>query len=241
LVDYGLLTAKNIDLPRKVRFAPRKKKKNFKVDRSCRNGRSWEDYNDYISAHPDLPIVEIDSVEGRKGGKVLLTIHFVKAEFMLAILRDSNDSQSVISAFDRLYLELGPAAFMDMMPILLGDNGSEFSNPSAIETDSQGNVRTHVFYCNPSAPYQKGSAERNHEFIRMFVPKGSSFDRYTQTDISLMMDHINSYGRPDLGDKCPYEMMEFMYGKDILDRLGSKRIPADEVTLNRSVFIKKEA
>lgn len=90
---------------------------------------------------------------------------------MLAFLRDYNDSQSVIDIFNRLYLELRPDRFMELFKVCLADNGSEFSNPSAIEFDDQCNRRTFVFYCDPSAPYQKGSAERNHEFIRCFIPK----------------------------------------------------------------------
>ena len=104
----------------------------------------------------------------------------------------------------------------------------------------QGNPRTKVFYCNPHAPYQQGSAERNHEFIRMFIPKGKSLDPYGQDDISLMMDHINSYSRKELGDKTPYDMMSFMYGEDILKKLGCNRIPNDEVTMNNSIFKKED-
>lgn len=236
LVDYGLFTARNIDLPRKVRFAPRKKKRTFKVDRSCRIGRTHEDFAVFMTENPNLPITQMDSVEGRKGGKVLLTIHFVKAECMLAFIRNANDSRSVIDVFEKLYTKLGPDIFVKLMPLLLGDNGSEFSNPAAIEFDQQGNRRSHVFYCDPSAPYQKGSAERNHEFIRMFIPKGKSMDPYEQAHIQLMMDHINSYGRPELGDKCPYEMMEFLYGSKILTQLGCTRIAPDDVTLNPSIF-----
>ena len=238
LVDYGLFGAKNIDLPRKVRYARRKKMKIYKVDKGCRIGRSYTEFLLFMQEHPDLPVTQIDSVEGRKGGKVLLTIHFVKAEFMLAYLRDANDSQSVIDIFERLYLELRPDRFMTLMPVLLGDNGSEFSNPRALEFDRQDNQRTHVFYCDASAPHQKGSAERNHEFIRMFIPKGTPLDGYTQDDISLMMNHINSYGRASLGDKCPYEVMEFLYGADILKLLGCSQIAPDDVTLNASVFRK---
>ena len=53
-----------------------------------------------MEERPDMPVTELDSVEGKKGGKVLLTIHFVKCEMMLAFLRDSNTAQSVIDIFD---------------------------------------------------------------------------------------------------------------------------------------------
>ena len=55
--------------------------------------------------------------------------------------------------------------------------------------------------------------------------------QYAQAEINLMMDHINSYGRPELGDKSPYEMFEFYYGKEILDLLGIHKIPANEIIL----------
>ena len=238
LVEYNVFQARNIDLPRKVRYSRRKKVKNFKVDKTCRIGRTYENYLNYCSTHPDLPVTQMDSVEGKKGGKVLLTIHFVKAELMLAFLRDANDSQSVIDVFDRLYLELRPDIFMSIMPLLLGDNGSEFSNPMAIEYDRQGNLRTRVFYCDASAPGQKGSAEKNHEFIRYVLPKGTSFDDLTQEDISLLMDHINSYSRESIGSRSPYEMFEFLYGAAILQAFGCKKISANEVNLTPSLLKK---
>ena len=239
LVDYNLFEARNIDMPRRVRFAPRKKRKDYKVDKKCRISRTLEDYKSFIATHPDLPVAQMDSVEGRKGGKVLLTIHFVQAECMLAFLRDTNDSQSVIDNINRLYYTLGSENFCTIMPILLGDNGSEFSNPTAIEFDEKEKQRTHVFYCDPSAPGQKGSCERNHEFIRMFIPKGQSLDDFTQDMIDVMMNNINSYGRPSLGNKCPYEMMSFMYGDEMPELLGLQRIAPDDVTLNASIW-KKE-
>lgn len=189
-----------------------------------------------MEENPQLPITEIDSVEGRKGGKVLLTIHFVKTELMLAFIREHNDSKSVRNIFNLLYEKLGYESFNKVMPILLGDNGSEFSNPIAIEIDSDGVIRTKLFYCEPNSPGQKGSAERNHEFIRYFVPKGHSFDNLTQAQITLMMNHINSYGRSSLGDKSPYDMFEFMYGKDILEILDCEKIAPKDVTLNKSIW-----
>ena len=240
LIDYNVFTARNIDLPRKVRYSKRKVRAHAKVDKKCRIGRTYDDFRLFMQEHPHLPVTQLDSVEGKKGGKVLLTIHFVKAEFMLAFLRDANDSRSVIDIFEKLYLELRPDRFSKLMPVLLADNGTEFSNPSAIEFDWQENQRTHVFYCDPSAPYQKGSAERNHELIRCFLPKGTPLDSYTQDDISIMMDHINSYCRESLGNKTPYEMMAFLYGEYILDLLGCHKIAPNEVTMNPSVFRAKE-
>lgn len=232
-VNSGLFTARNIDMPRTVRMRPRKNvSKNLKVDRACRLGRDFSCFQTYMKAHPDLSVRQIDSVEGVKGGAVLLTIHFVEQGLQLAFLRQHNDSQSVIDIFNRLYLELRPDIFMELFPVLLADNGSEFSNPSAIESDTQGNPRTKMFYCSPSAPYQKGSCENNHEMIRRIIPKGEDIGQYTQEQIDLMMNHINSYTRKKLGNRSPYEIFEFQYGKELLDVFHLQKIPADEIILS---------
>ncbi len=241
LISTRAISAMNMDLPRKIRFKPRRKKSVFKVDRQCRVGRDYECFKAFIEQHPDSAVVQLDSVEGIKGGKVLLTVHFVKCEMMLAFLRDSNDSRSVTDIFESLCCTLGTDSFSRLFWVLLADNGSEFSNPSAIEFGSDGVRRAHFFYCDPSAPYQKGSCERNHEFIRCFIPKGKDFGLYSQQDISLMMDHINSYSRNSLGDKCPYDVFRFFYGSELLSLLGCTIIPPQYVTLGNSIWKEKHS
>ena len=232
-INSGLFTARNIDMPRTIRMRPRKNvSKKLKVDKSCRIGRDFSCFEKYMCDHPDASVRQLDSVEGIKGGAVLLTIHFVEQQLQLAFLRQHNDSQSVIDIFNRLYLELRTDIFMELFPVLLADNGSEFSNPSAIELDAQGNQRTKMFYCNASAPYQKGSCENNHELIRRIIPKGTDIGLYTQEQIDLMMSHINSYSRKKLGNKSPYEVFEFQYGRKILDAFHLQKIPADEIILS---------
>ena len=236
LIDASVISAKNLDLPRRVRFKSRKKKVHFKVDKVCRIGRDYACFLKYMEEHPDSPIVELDSVEGKKGGKVLLTIHFVKCEMMLAFLRDANTAQSVIDIFNSLYDGLGRKTFCNIFRLLLADNGSEFSDPQKIEFDADGNRRTILFYCDPNAPFQKGSAERNHEFIRCFIPKGKDMGLFTQSDITSMMNHINSYARESLGDKCPYDVFRYFYGEDLLSMLNCEIIPSRNVILNKSIF-----
>ncbi len=118
--------------------------------------RIYEDFEKYMKKHPDTPIVEMDSVYGAKGGKVLLTIHFVNCSFMLAFIREHNDAQSVIDVFNYLQSILGIDKFKKLFVVILTDNGSEFSNPAEIEFDPEtGEKRTQIFYCHPSHPEEK--------------------------------------------------------------------------------------
>jgi len=237
-VAGGLLTAKNIDMPRVCRIKPRKSKPvEHKVDSQCRIGRTYADFTAFMEIS-GVSAVEMDSVIGRVGGKVLLTLMFKSCDLMLAFLRERNTSQSVIDKFNALYELLGQDYFMKLLPVCLGDNGSEFSNPKALEFDAQGNRRTRIFYCDPCASFQKPNVELNHEFIRKILPKGKSFDAFCQEDIDLMMSHINSYSREKLNDKSPFDTFGFLYGYGVLKKLGLRKIPANEILLKPSLLKK---
>ena len=231
-VDAGVLSVGNIDLPRKVRYRKRRKKKTVHIDKLCHVGRTYEDFRKFMEVNPDLSVVEMDSVEGTRDSlKVLLTLFFRDCSLMLAFLRDANTARSVTDIFNALDEKLGRELFMKMFPVILTDRGSEFTDPAAIEFDKDGNRRTYVFYCDPQRSSQKGSIEVTHEFIRRILPKGTSFKTLTQGQVDLMMSHINSYSRKKLNDRSAYQMFSFFYGKDTLDRLNIRSIDANEITL----------
>ena len=230
-IDAGLLTVGNIDLPRKVRYRVRKKKKPVKVDKQCHVGRTYEDFQEYLAANPDIAVVEMDSVEGRKGGKVFLTIYFRDCSLMLAFIRNHNTARSVTDIFNDLYDCLGHDVFTALFSVVLTDRGSEFTDPLAIEFNKDGERRTRVFYCDPQRSDQKGGIEVTHEFIRRILPKGTSFDDLTQADVSLMMSHINSYKRKKLGNRSANQLFSFLHGEGTLKSLGISEIPSDQINL----------
>lgn len=238
-VAGGLLRAKNIDMPRVCRLKPRKRKPmEHKIDSACRIGRTYSDFLEYINQSGGINTVEMDSVIGRIGGKVLVTFMFKSCDLMLAFIRDRNTAQSVIEIFNLMQKKLGVKLFRSLFPVILTDNGSEFSSPKALELNSKGSRRTRIFYCDPGAAYQKPNVELNHELIRKIVPKGRSFDAFNQYDINLMMSHINSYSREKLHDKTPIDVFEFLYGSNILSKLGIYKIPANEIILKPSLLKK---
>ncbi|BCN31113.1 IS30 family transposase [Anaeromicropila herbilytica] len=238
-IDACLFDVRNIDLPRKVKFRERFKKPEFKVDKGCRIGRNYEAFGSFIERNSDTAVVQMDSVIGSKGGKCLLTVHFVDCSLMLAFLRDANTSKSVTDIFNQLDQALGKETFSTLFPVILTDNGSEFSNPKAIEyREFPPFCRTKVFYCDAGSPYQKGAIEVNHELIRRVLPKGTSFNELTQEDINLMMNHINSYKRKKLNNRSPYETFSFYHGEEILHKLGCVPVAASDIML-KPVLLKK--
>lgn len=95
-----------------------------------------------------------------------------------------------------------------------------------------------VFYCDPSAPYQKGACEVNHELIHRILPKGNSFDELTQRDIFLMMNHINSYKRKKLNNRSPYEVFSFYYGEGVLKKSGGLPVVNENIILKPKLLKK---
>lgn len=234
--EMNAFSARNIDLPRKVRYKPRKKTQATNPCGAYRVGRTYEDFTVYSALNPDKSIVEMDTVIGRKGGKTLLTLFFRSCSLMVAILLDANTQEQVISAINTIHKNIGHDTFKACFPIILTDNGSEFKVPDALEKDGLGNERTKVFYCEPMASYQKPHIEKNHEYIRYILPKGKSFDHLTQNQVTLMMNHINSTSRIRLNRQTPYKLAELLLGEPFLESLSLKPIASDEVHLKPALL-----
>lgn len=232
-VNAGLIRTKRGDMPRSCSMKPRKRKNiELKVDQKCRINRTYDDFKKYCKAHPDLPVVEMDSVHGARGGKVLLTIHINNCGLLLAFLRDANNSQSVIDVFNLLEDQLTIEVFQALFPVILTDNGSEFTNPVALEKSSfSGQQRTSIFYCTPYSAWQKGHVENNHLNLRKVLSKGRSLDNFTQDDINLVLSHVNSLARKSLNDVPAIRLFETIYGKGILEKLDIRLINKNEVHL----------
>ena len=222
-----------LDLPCAPKMRPHRKKGSVhQVNRRCAVGRTLEDFQAYCHANPDLPIVEMDSVAGIPGGKVLLTLNFDSCGLMLPFIRDANTSQSVIDVFNYLEETVGIKTFQGLFPVILTDNGSEFSNPDALETSPfSGERRTRIFYCRPYAAWQKPHVENNHLNLRKIFPKGESMEHITAETTVLAACHLNSMLRKSFGDAPAIQRFEQLYGMDILPKLGIRLIPSEEVRL----------
>ena len=114
-----------------------------------------------------------------------------------------------------------------------------FSNPLSLEFNNEGIGRTRIFFCDPSASYQKGTIEKNHEFIRYVLPKGTSFDELNQKDITKMINHINSYSRTSLNHNTPFDLASLLLDKRVIKKLDLTKVPANEIQLKPKLLKKK--
>jgi len=235
-IDKGVLSIGNIDLRRKVAYKPRKKKKEASekfLNQNFRKNRGYDDYLKYMEKHPNTSVVQMDTVKGvREQGKRMLTLHFCDTNMMLILLMRDGKADTVVEQFDWLTGILGIEEFRKIFPVILTDNGSEFKHTKELESTQDGKCRTKLFYCDPQASWQKPKIEKNHEFIRYVLPKGKTFSPYTQDDMIILMNNINSVRRDVLKGLSPYEAVKNESVLYLMELLGLHLIPADEVNLS---------
>jgi len=237
-IDQKLFTAINLDLPRKVRYKPRRRQHKEAAVPGYREGRTYSDFESYLTHHPDTPVVEMDVVEGA-GGKsepVFLTLLFRGCQLMLIFLLPADRREYVREVFDMLYDGLGPETYGRLFPLILTDNGSSFKSPAVFERENGSGGHTQVYFCDPMASWQKGRLERNHEFIRYILPKGHTFSGLTQADATQIANHINSTARASLNGHTPFELAQLLLDKKLMELCRLTSIPSEQVVLKPSLI-----
>jgi IS30 family transposase len=224
-------------LPRKVKYKHRKAKKaRNSNDKAYRKGRTYQDFVNFLFENPEVNVVEMDTVVGPRSGKTLLTMLFRSCSLMLAFIMPDSKGSSVSAVFETLKTSLGSDLFKLLFPVFLTDNGSEFFDWPTFLSDGQGEILSEIFYCDSNAAYQKGRLEKNHEFIRYICPKGTMFNPYSQEDITLMVNHINSIARASLNGCTPFELAVKLLDHKLFEVLGLESIEPAKVLLKPALL-----
>ena len=228
-IRKGYLSIAPIDLARAVKFKERRKSKLPSIPKEAKKGRSYEDFLNYLALNQLDSWLEMDTVMGRMGGKVLLTFNLSFCNFIFARLLDNKTALEVTKHLYDIKNTLHEADkdFFQLFPVILTDNGGEFARVDDIEMDIRGEIK--LFFCDPNRSDQKGRIEKNHTLIRDILPKGTSFDNLTQEDINLVCSHVNNVKRAALNGKSAYKIFAFTYGEEIPKLLGISKIPAEDV------------
>ena len=228
-IRKGYLSIAPIDLARAVKFKERRKNNLPSIPNDAKKGRSYEDFLNYLALKQLNSWLEMDTVMGRTGGKVLLTFNLSFCNFIFARLLENKTALEVTKHLYNIKNTLHQADkdFCQLFPVILTDNGGEFARVDDIEMDVRGESK--LFFCDTNRSDQKGRIEKNHTLIRDILPKRTSFDNLTQEDINLVCSHVNSVKRAALNGKSAYELFAFTYGEKIPKLLGISKIPAEDV------------
>ena len=227
----GYLSVSNVDFPRVVKFRPRQNRAGQYIPKALKAGRSYADFLNYIDREGLSSWVEMDTVIGRIGGKVILTLDFTFCNFMAGLLLPDKASASASSSIISLKEDFAghEMRFGDVFPTILTDNGGEFADVFSFENDLHGKKETSLFFCDPMQSSQKPRVEKNHTLFRDIVPKGQSFDHFTQDTVNLIFSHVNGVKRKILNGKSPYDLFSYTFGSTVANILGISHIPGEAV------------
>ena len=236
--DY--LSIGKLDMPRMPKFKARKRYRVPGVPKAVKSGRTYDDFREYIAKHEIEHWVEMDTVIGRIGGKVIMTFNFTQMNFMFGLLLDDKTSVEAAAKVRALKkrLFLGDARFGDIFPVLLTDNGSEFSNVTAFTDDADGLPPSKMFFCDPYCSSQKPKIEKNHSIFRDIIPKGETFDYFTQEMLNTIFSHVNGSKRKSLRGKSPYETFVYFFNEEVASLLGIRHVPAEDVIQDKRLLKK---
>lgn len=140
---------------------------------------------------------ELDSVIGTKTkGSTILSLAERKTRMLLIFKSKDKSAISTVNVINYIEKKLGTRNFRKIFKSITCDNGIEFSNTVGMEySPYTGKKRTSVYYCHPYCSSERGTNENQNGFIRRFIPKGTSINNYTLTDIKNIQDFINEYPR----------------------------------------------
>lgn len=214
-------------------FKPSKKhykNKYYNFPSSNLNSRRFTDLinSPYINNY-----VIMDTIQGPSlNSKAILTFYWKNTNLTYLILIQENSPECVIYALDYIERTIGSAMFIQMFPAILTDMGQEFSDPNNMELSciDKHISRTKIFYTNGNNA-AKGAAENNHKYIRKVIPFGCNIEPYSQTDIELLMSHINSMPRKSLGFLTPFEASAMSFPTNFLTELHIECVDILDVNL----------
>ena len=178
-------------IPSQGKVRERYKKPEFKVDKGCRIGRNYDDFNVFLDKTPIFQSSRWTR-NRQQGWEMPLTIHFVDTSLMLAFIR-CKYSQSVIDIFNTLEDDIGTKhsrgcfqSFLRQWQWILKSKSNWIRSWKIWQIENQ----DILLRCR--TPLSKRRHEVNHELIRESF-QGNQLNHLEQGDISLMMNHINSY------------------------------------------------
>ncbi|NLN49262.1 MAG: IS30 family transposase [Clostridiales bacterium] len=138
---------------------------------------------------------EMDTIIGPGNSEAILTITERKTNYlMIRKLPKGKDSKEVSREVYRMLLP-----FKDILKTITTDNGSEFA---AHETITK-LLGVPVYFTDPYSSWQKGAIENGNKLIRQYIPKGVSFNNYSDRDIKKIQYKINRRPREKLDFNSP--------------------------------------
>jgi IS30 family transposase len=142
---------------------------------------------------------EGDLIKGAFNRSSVGTLVERKTRFVVLCKMNGNGAEAVLNSFTRQMKRL-PAALRKSMTY---DRGSEM----ACHPELARRLKINIWFCDPHAPWQRGSNENTNGLLRQFMPKGTDLGDASQTWLNDVAALMNNRPRKTLGWRTPAEAM----------------------------------
>jgi len=122
-----------------------------------------------------------------------------KTRFVILCRMDGCTAADALAGFSRQMKKL-PAFLRESLTY---DRGSELACFEALSK----RLKLDIWFCDPHAPWQRGSNENTNGLLRQFLPKGTDLSLASQTLLNDIARLLNGRPRKTLGWKTPEESM----------------------------------
>jgi IS30 family transposase len=120
-----------------------------------------------------------------------------KTRFVMLTKMTGNGAAAVLAGFSRQMARL-PAGLRRSMTY---DRGLEM----ACHPELARRLKIDIWFCDPHAPWQRGSNENTNGLLRQFLPKSTDLSTYSQKDLDHIASLLNHRPRKTLNWKTPAE------------------------------------
>lgn len=157
---------------------------------------SIEERPEEANARSELGHLELDCIEGNKGGACLVTLIDRQSRYLLAKKANKHNAQEVTKALCEMLSLLPP----EMRKSITTDRGKEFSNHAVITERFSG---LPFYFAHPGCPWEKPSIEYANGLLRQYFPKRSSFDELADDYLQSVVNKLNFRPRKSLSWLSP--------------------------------------
>ena len=116
---------------------------------------------------------------------------------MILVKVANKDTESVISALIKQSQRLP----CELYKSLTWDRGKELADHPRLATAAE----VDVYFCDPHAPWQRGSNENTNRLLRQYLPRGTDLSVHSQAQLSAIARQLNERPRKTLQYQTPAE------------------------------------
>lgn len=116
---------------------------------------------------------------------------------LLLHLRGERSAEAVETAMRKAIMDLPD----ELRRSVTWDQGAEMAKHAAFTVATE----IPIYFCDPHAPWQRGSNENTNGLLRQYLPKGMDLSTVTKSELRAIQNSLNSRPRKTLGYMTPSE------------------------------------